>query len=155
VDFGYTIGMTPRFSLWKYLLMVAATLASAQARCGETLEEVKARYGEPIAILDKKFCEESDNGTYVFLVKVKKNGGTKQLNVPGFDVRVVVEFKNNKAWLIRYTSFKVQISDTLAAGEWTDIVPPNASIDQSNPSQVTYTLPSGSTKKFCRLSVTP
>jgi autotransporter-associated beta strand protein len=52
-------------------------------------------------------------------------------------------------------TFKVQISDSLASGQWTDIVPPNASIDQSNPSQVTYTLPSGSTKKFCRLSVTP
>lgn len=52
-------------------------------------------------------------------------------------------------------TFKVQISDTLAAGEWTDIVPPHASIDQSNPNQVTYTLPAGSPKKFCRLSVTP
>ncbi len=52
-------------------------------------------------------------------------------------------------------TFKVQISDSLDAGGWTDIVPPNASIDQSNPNQVTYTLPSGAPKKFCRLSVTP
>ncbi len=52
-------------------------------------------------------------------------------------------------------TFKVQISDSLAAGGWTDIVPPNASIDQSNPNQVTYTLPSGAPTKFCRLSVTP
>ncbi len=52
-------------------------------------------------------------------------------------------------------TFKVQLSDTLEAGGWTDIVPPNASIDESNPNQVTYTLPSGAPKKFCRLSVTP
>ncbi len=52
-------------------------------------------------------------------------------------------------------AFKVQISDTLVAGGWTDIVPPDASIDQSNPNQVTYTLPSGAPTKFCRLSVTP
>ena len=52
-------------------------------------------------------------------------------------------------------TFKVQISDTLAVGGWTDVVPPNASIDQSNPNQITYTLPSGATTKFCRLSVTP
>jgi len=53
------------------------------------------------------------------------------------------------------TSFKIQISDTLSAGGWTDIVPPNASIDQSNPNQVKFTLPAGSQKKFCRLVVTP
>ena len=52
-------------------------------------------------------------------------------------------------------TFKVQISDILAAGGWTDVVPPNASIDQSNPNQVTYILPSGAPTKFCRLSVTP
>ena len=52
-------------------------------------------------------------------------------------------------------TFKVQISDSLASGQWTDIVPPNASIDQSNPNQVTYTLPSGAPTKFCRLSVSP
>ena len=51
-------------------------------------------------------------------------------------------------------TFKVQISDTLALGSWTDIVPPNASIDETNPNQVVYTLPSGSPKKFARLSVT-
>jgi fibronectin-binding autotransporter adhesin len=51
-------------------------------------------------------------------------------------------------------TFKVQISDTLAAGGWTDIVPPDASIDESNPNQITFTLPSGAPKKFCRLSVT-
>lgn len=36
-----------------------------------------------------------------------------------------------------------------------NIAPPNASIDESNPSQVTYTLPNGAPKKFCRVSVTP
>lgn len=52
-------------------------------------------------------------------------------------------------------AFKVQISDTLAAGGWTDIVPPHASINTSNPNQVVYTLPTGATRKFCRLVVTP
>ena len=51
-------------------------------------------------------------------------------------------------------TFKVQISDTLATGSWTDIVPPDASIDESNPNQIIYTLPTGSPKKFARLSVT-
>jgi hypothetical protein len=50
-------------------------------------------------------------------------------------------------------SFMVQESDNLSS--WTDIVPPNASIDESNPNQVVYTLPSGAPKKFCRLVVTP
>jgi len=50
-------------------------------------------------------------------------------------------------------SFKVQVSDNLT--NWTDIVPPNASINESNPNQVIYTLPSGAAKKFCRLVVTP
>ena len=51
-------------------------------------------------------------------------------------------------------TFKIQISETLALGGWTDITPPDASIDESNPNQITYTLPSGPSKKFARLSVT-
>jgi hexosaminidase len=51
------------------------------------------------------------------------------------------------------TSFRVQISDNLAT--WTDIVPPNASIDTSDPNQVTYTLPTDTARKFCRLVVVP
>jgi autotransporter-associated beta strand protein len=51
-------------------------------------------------------------------------------------------------------SFKVQVSDTLALGGWTDIVPPDASIDETNPNQVVYTLPTGAPKKFARLNVT-
>ncbi len=51
-------------------------------------------------------------------------------------------------------TFKVQVSDTLAAGSWTDIVPPDASIDETNPNEVVYTLPAGTPKKFVRLNVT-
>jgi len=51
------------------------------------------------------------------------------------------------------TSFKVQVSENLT--DWTDIVPPDASIDESIPTQVTYTLPTGAAKNFCRLMVTP
>lgn len=50
-------------------------------------------------------------------------------------------------------TFKVQVSDSLASGGWTDIVPPHASINETNPAQVTFTLPSGDPRKFCRLSV--
>jgi hypothetical protein len=50
-------------------------------------------------------------------------------------------------------SFKVQVSDNLSA--WFDVEPPNESINESNPNQVTYTLPGGAAKKFCRLVVTP
>ena len=51
-------------------------------------------------------------------------------------------------------SFMVQVSDTLAPGGWTDIVPPAASIDETNPNQVVFTLPAGAIRKFCRLHVT-
>jgi hypothetical protein len=51
------------------------------------------------------------------------------------------------------TSFRVQVSDNLAA--WTDVVPPHASIDTSVPARVTYTLPTGAARKFCRLVVVP
>ena len=51
-------------------------------------------------------------------------------------------------------TFKVQVSETLALGSWTDIVPPDASIDETNPNQVVYTLPTGDPKKFARLNVT-
>lgn len=50
--------------------------------------------------------------------------------------------------------FKVQVSTTLATAGWTDIVPPNASIDESNPNQVVFTFPAGDPIKFCRLVVT-
>lgn len=52
-------------------------------------------------------------------------------------------------------TFKVQLSDTLAAGSWTDITPPDPSIDTTNPNQVVFTIPTGAPKKFIRLSVTP
>lgn len=51
-------------------------------------------------------------------------------------------------------TFKVQVSETLALGSWTDIVPPDASIDETNPNQVVFTLPTGVPKKFARLNVT-
>lgn len=53
------------------------------------------------------------------------------------------------------TSFKVQISETLAPGDWTDITPPHASIDESVPGEVSFTLPTGAVRKFCRLVVVP
>ncbi|MBN8458119.1 MAG: autotransporter-associated beta strand repeat-containing protein [Verrucomicrobia bacterium] len=53
------------------------------------------------------------------------------------------------------TSFKVQISETLAPGDWTDITPPHASIDESVAGEVSFTLPTGAVRKFCRLVVVP
>jgi len=50
------------------------------------------------------------------------------------------------------TSWLVQVSDNLVT--WTNVVPPNSSIDTADPSKVVFTLPSGPTK-FCRLVVTP
>ena len=50
-------------------------------------------------------------------------------------------------------SFKVQVSTNLMT--WTDVVPPDASIDESVPTQVTYTLPLGAPRQFCRLVVMP
>jgi hypothetical protein len=49
-------------------------------------------------------------------------------------------------------SFKFQISNTLNSSDWEDVVPPNASIDTSDPTQVIYTFGS---KRLCRLVVTP
>jgi len=50
-------------------------------------------------------------------------------------------------------SFKFQISNTLDGSDWEDVVPPNPSIDTSDPNQVIYTF--GPTKRFCRFVVTP
>jgi len=50
-------------------------------------------------------------------------------------------------------SFKFQICDTLNGSDWEDVVPPNASIDTSDPTRVIYTF--GPTKRFCRLVVAP
>lgn len=50
-------------------------------------------------------------------------------------------------------AFKFQISDTLNGSDWEDVVPPNASINTSDPTRVIYTF--GPTKRFCRLVVTP
>jgi len=50
-------------------------------------------------------------------------------------------------------SFKVQVSTDLTT--WTDVLPPKPSIDESIPTQVTYTLPIGAPKQFCRLVVMP
>jgi len=49
-------------------------------------------------------------------------------------------------------SWMVQVSDDLAI--WDDVIPPNASINTSNPNEIVYTLPTGA-KQFCRLVVTP
>jgi len=50
------------------------------------------------------------------------------------------------------TSWLVQVSNDLAI--WGDVIPPNASINTTDPTKVVYTLPTG-TKQFCRLVVTP
>jgi autotransporter-associated beta strand protein len=52
-------------------------------------------------------------------------------------------------------AFKVQVSDTLTADDWQDIVPPHASIDETNPNQIVFTVPTEGPKNFCRLVVTP
>lgn len=52
-------------------------------------------------------------------------------------------------------TFKVQVSDSLATGDWTDIVPPDASINESNPNEVVFVVPTSGPKNFARLSVTP
>jgi hypothetical protein len=49
--------------------------------------------------------------------------------------------------------FKIQISEDL--DDWTDLVAPHADIDESVSGQVTFTLPAGSAKTFCRLAVAP
>ena len=51
------------------------------------------------------------------------------------------------------TFWKVQYSTDLTT--WTDVIPPDASIDTSDPTKVVYTLPVGSVMQFCRLVVVP
>ncbi len=51
------------------------------------------------------------------------------------------------------TNYKFQMSGDLQL--WTDFNPPHASINTSQPGQVTFTLPGNSPLKFCRLVVTP
>ena len=50
-------------------------------------------------------------------------------------------------------AFMFQVSDVLSA--WTDIAPPDPRIDATNPNQVTLTLPSSASSRFCRLVVRP
>lgn len=52
-------------------------------------------------------------------------------------------------------TFKVQVSDSLATDDWTDIVPPDARINESNPNEVIFSMPDAGPKNFARLSVTP
>jgi hypothetical protein len=52
-------------------------------------------------------------------------------------------------------TFKLQVSDTLATGAWTDSVPPDASIGETNPNQIILTLPVDGPKRFARLVVNP
>lgn len=64
-----------------------------------------------------------------------------------------ITWKRNPANAV--TSFKVQVSETLATGDWTDITPPHASIDESVTGEVSFILPTGSARIFCRLVVVP
>ena len=50
-------------------------------------------------------------------------------------------------------SFKVQVSESLAVGEWTDVSPSDPNLDLTIPTQITFTLPTNSVRKFCRLQV--
>jgi autotransporter-associated beta strand protein len=50
-------------------------------------------------------------------------------------------------------TYKIQVSQSLGATGWTDILPPNADIDESDPTKVVFTLPSGDPKVFVRLAV--
>lgn len=52
-------------------------------------------------------------------------------------------------------SYAFQTSETLAAGSWTTITPPDAAIDETVPTQVTFSLGNDAPKKFVRLVVTP
>jgi hypothetical protein len=52
-------------------------------------------------------------------------------------------------------SFKVQTSETLEAGSWTDVAPSDPNLDLSDPNEVRYTLPEGAERSFVRLMVTP
>jgi len=49
-------------------------------------------------------------------------------------------------------AFKFQISDTLDGTDWEDVVPPDPSINTTDPNQVIYTF---GPKHFCRFVVTP
>lgn len=49
--------------------------------------------------------------------------------------------------------FKVQVSETLASGDWVDINPDDPNLDLTIPTEIKFIFPSGSGRKFCRLQV--
>jgi hypothetical protein len=93
-------------NLLRHLFLTSAilltSLQQAQARFGETLEEITARYGTPIAVINKKYCEASDGGSYLFNARVKNLSGDGSGITRVIDFRIQVEFKDNRAWMIRY-----------------------------------------------------
>ena len=67
------------------------------ARIGETPDQCADRYGEPVATVEKKL-EESDDKAERYLKD---------------DVAITVEFKNGKAWHIRYEQRRTFNSELL------------------------------------------
>jgi hypothetical protein len=87
----------------RFLSLAVATtflaVNAAEARFGESPEQAKERYGNPIAVINKKYCEASDGGSYLYVMKVKSLDGR-----PEQSFIIHIEYKDNAAWLIRYTS---------------------------------------------------
>lgn len=92
------------FLVMKKLLLLALSASffaqtAAQARFGETADQAKERYGNPIAVINKKYCEASDGGAHLYAMNVKSlNGRPEQSFI------IHIEYKNGLAWLIRYTT---------------------------------------------------
>jgi hypothetical protein len=103
-----------------------STLPS-QARLGETLEQITQRYGQPIVVMSKKACESSEIGTYYFMHIGRKpdvgSDGTPLVRTMQFNIQC--EFKDGKAWSIRYSSLGLSEQDlreirdlNAGAGQW-------------------------------------
>jgi hypothetical protein len=86
-------------------VLALASATVCQARVGETLEECTKRYGSPIGKLPdgERNIPESDSG-YLF---------ENSFPVPGtqLTLRLKIEFKNGKAWNVRYSGGVAEFMD--------------------------------------------
>ncbi len=125
-----TTGVVKTILALSFAAFVLATCSPASARLGETLEECKARYGEPISDYDAKqdYLKTTLGVVYVFMKHIPIEDGA-------ITTRIYVTLVDGTAQRIRYeteyyTGFSDEIQETfLSLNGW---VGPAASFCDKN-----------------------
>lgn len=82
-------------SAWSAAAALVLSITPVQARLGETLDQCTARYGEPLGRIPAS-VSESDGPAYLF----ERTFATSRAK---FVIRIRIELKEGKAWLVRYS----------------------------------------------------